>query len=394
MGGLQLLSTCPEGNTLEGFYPKEFTEDGEIMRTGRYYDYKVKGSITMDSLNGENIVSDEGPMIAVQIILCSTSHVSFCTPFVHEQANARLAAQNATVPTTIGDSHGGSHIHSPTVFIEMDGNKKGPQEFEVNVPTKVNFPGNFFAVAGIQLFTSSPSTNENVPKYKFIQTDGESSMQAHYKYDIANALPKRVINYEKPPTILGVSKAFEVLSWCLICIAVCAIMFLLWQTTRHFDNQILRLSQGPFLIIFLLSSITASINTFLYNPKNDAYCNLAAPMTFIPLQLMYAILAGRLWRSNALISPILLSVLEKEDSLGTKFFAFISKVANPNESFRKKGLTKRTKTMRRTVSQLQLSGVIFMFTLPQIIMQEGLFVRLLGMLDGGWGTPQHLSYGL
>mmetsp|Transcript_10835 Transcript_10835/g.15685 ORF Transcript_10835/g.15685 Transcript_10835/m.15685 type:complete len:424 (-) Transcript_10835:273-1544(-) len=92
-------------------------------------------------------------------------------------------------------------------------------------------------------------------------------------------------------------------------------------------------------------------------------------MTFIPLQLMYAILAGRLWRSNALISPILLSVLEKEDSLGTKFFAFISKVANPNESFRKKGLTKRTKTMRRTVSQLQLSGVIFMFTLPQIIMQ-------------------------
>jgi hypothetical protein len=68
------------------------------------------------SLVGNAFVSDEGPVIAVQIILCKLD--SFCSPYIHEEANARLRAQDH-LHRERGDSHGGTHTHSGYNFFKV-----------------------------------------------------------------------------------------------------------------------------------------------------------------------------------------------------------------------------------------------------------------------------------
>ena len=66
-GQVELLPECPAGVTIDGDAPNELTELGEVMRTGQYYDYAVRGSIDLDQLAGEYVFSDDGPRIAVQV---------------------------------------------------------------------------------------------------------------------------------------------------------------------------------------------------------------------------------------------------------------------------------------------------------------------------------------
>ena len=66
-GQVELLPECPTGVEIAGDATAELTERDEVMRTGRYYDYTVRGSIDLDQLAGEYIFSDDGPRIAVQV---------------------------------------------------------------------------------------------------------------------------------------------------------------------------------------------------------------------------------------------------------------------------------------------------------------------------------------
>ena len=66
-GQVELLPECPAGVSINGDGPAELTERDEVMRTGRYYDYAVRGSIDLDQLAGEYVFSDDGPRIAVQV---------------------------------------------------------------------------------------------------------------------------------------------------------------------------------------------------------------------------------------------------------------------------------------------------------------------------------------
>ena len=66
-GQVELLPECPAGVSIEGDAPAELAERGEVMRTGQYYDYAVRGSIDLDELAGEYVFSDDGPRVAVQV---------------------------------------------------------------------------------------------------------------------------------------------------------------------------------------------------------------------------------------------------------------------------------------------------------------------------------------
>ena len=66
-GQVELLPACPTGVSVEGDAPAELAERGEVMRTGQYYDYAVRGSIDLDQLAGEYVFSDDGPRVAVQV---------------------------------------------------------------------------------------------------------------------------------------------------------------------------------------------------------------------------------------------------------------------------------------------------------------------------------------
>jgi len=216
----------------------------------------------------------------------------FCSPFVHEHANDRLIATNSTVKMETGDRHGDTHVHAPTVFVDLpEAAAGGMQRFEVMVPTRVNKPGFFFGVAAFQVFTARTAGMDDAFKYK---------------YDVANALSTRLITYQDPPQILTVTSGMQIVVAILIAVSAAVLCGVLFQTVKYRGHSALKLSQVPFLIVFLIAAIVATLCTFLFNPKSDLYCQLRAPLVLIPLQFMYAITIGRLWRINQVISPLLM----------------------------------------------------------------------------------------
>jgi hypothetical protein len=101
-------------------------------------------------------------------LVCELGKVRFCSPFIHEEANARLAAQGITSSPARGDRHGGTHVHSPYVMVPVDATTLS-QSFDVTVPLIINQPGSFFAIGALQFYSSS------------------QLQVAEYRYDVAAA---------------------------------------------------------------------------------------------------------------------------------------------------------------------------------------------------------------
>ena len=225
----------------------------------------------------------------------------------------------------------------------------------------VNHPGEYFVIGTVQLYTGVNGSNA-------------------FRWDMANALSStgtgRYLLYQDPPVVHQVSDIVLIISYVAIGIAGAVLLFLIFQTLRHRDHQVLQLSQADFLLVFLLSALLATICTFLLVPKNDVYCRISYPIIIIPIQLMYAITVGRMWRIHAVISPLLLEHLNKgRPGITQRFVQAITFV-----SFRLHNLfyvcARRTEMIRKgsqgakqQISQFQLALVVTLFTLPQAILQ-------------------------
>ena len=142
----------------------------------------------------------------------------------------------------------------------------------------------------------------------------------------------------------------------------------MYQTIKHRNNNIIRVSQGRFLIAFELAGLWASASAVLLEPKNDVYCNLYNPMIFVPLQLLFSITIGRLWRIQAVISPLLIRKLHQERSFANRFGNVMSDVTSCS-CMKWGGRNDSRSSPRRTVTSHQLARVVALFTLPQVILQ-------------------------
>lgn len=84
-GEIEIVKECPEGNSINVQQPLESLH-GERLRTMRQYNYSLEVNVSLDSLDGEEIIADDGTAtIALQVVLCSLGKSGFCSPFVHEQ---------------------------------------------------------------------------------------------------------------------------------------------------------------------------------------------------------------------------------------------------------------------------------------------------------------------
>lgn len=85
-GQVQLLQSCPSKLNMTVQLPPEFqyTDSSLRPRTNTYYEFKVQATIDLSTLDAgaQYFVSDEGPRVMVQIILCRLGSVGFCSPFV------------------------------------------------------------------------------------------------------------------------------------------------------------------------------------------------------------------------------------------------------------------------------------------------------------------------
>ena len=115
------------------------------------------------------------------------------------------------------------------------------------------------------------------------------------------------------------------------------------------------------MIVFLLCALVATVSTFLLEPRNDIYCQISFPMILIPVQLMYAITAGRLWRINAVVSPLLVEQLREKSMWRRRFMTAIECIF---DKLLPSCLKPKQKGMKRTVPTWQLSLVVAMLAPP------------------------------
>ena len=386
--GLELMQACPAGNSLQGESPVELRLYGEErLRTGQYYDYAVTGQLNLTSLLCESaawcstsprVISDKGPVVAIQILMCALESSGFCSPFIHEEANERLVEQGLSTVVERGDRHGGSHVHSPYVELELPVQDGPLYDINVTVPTLVNDPGDFFVVAAVQLY---------------LGTQGDGTVDIELRYDIANALRlnQRVIIYQPPAEILTVPDGVRYFAYVAIGGVAAVILFLLGQTIRHRKHQVMQLTQGNFLIVFLVAALVASVASFLLEPANDVYCLIQHPIIMISLHLVYAITFGRLWRINSVVSPLLVETLRQRHHVGvwtrlytwmrrssdfvlgrsstTQSDSLVSDSMAMSSSLRNSSSSSHPRKLRKQVTAWQLTTVIVVITLPQVVLQ-------------------------
>jgi hypothetical protein len=103
-------------------------------------------------------------------------------------------------------------------------------------------------------------------------------------------------------------------------------------------------------------------SSFLFEPKNDFYCNARLPIILTSGQLLYAITLGRLWRINALISPLLIKALRQKKGFTRRMMESLMYVVGLKNGLRKQ------------ISHWQLALVVVLFTLPQAVIQVLAFV--------------------
>jgi hypothetical protein len=214
----------------------------------------------------------------------------------------------------------------------------------LTIPTNVTISGDYFVIASLQFFTANASDASNVTGL--------------HRWDIANALPpsgERVLVYQDPPIWKEVSTEVRIFSYCAICLASCIILYLMVQTIKNRQQQVMHLSQSSFLILFLGAALTATLSVFLCEPRSDLYCLLSYPMVLMSIQIMYSITLGRLWRINAVISPLLVEHIQNKNLQNYRLwrrmvFRLVSMLSGRN--------SQRSKQMRRQVTSSRLALVI------------------------------------
>lgn len=287
--GVQPLKDCPIGNYVRAEAPIEFERDGKL-RVEHYYDFRVFVQLNVTSLmqqgsaiSDPTFISDDEPKVAIQVMACDIENAGFCTPFKHEESNMRNAALNLTEKVGEGDLHGNTHVHSGYEFVVLPTGDGPLYEFQLPIQMKVNEPGKYFHIAAIQLFFRD---------YFRIES----------RYDIANAMPldQRLIAYQAKTIILVVPQAIRYLSYAAIFVSCSVIVYLLVHTIKNRNHQVMMLTQGGFLILFLSAALTLSAFSFLLEPReHPIYCRAGTPILLIAAQLFYAVTLGRLWRINA-----------------------------------------------------------------------------------------------
>jgi hypothetical protein len=228
------------------------------------------------------------------MILCSVELIRFCSPFVHYQTT------EPNVPS--GALHGGTHIDTMVYQVPL----VDSFNFSMQVPVQVLEPGAFTIVVGA-----------------FFVYPSDTNASTFYAVQLANvASDYPVISFWH----VHVSRPSRLAAYVLIASSGAVLLFLLLVTIRHRQSQVLKLTQGNMLIAMMVTALIATVSAITFEPKSNLYCNLQGPLIIMPLHFLFAILLGRLWRIQAVVSPLLLLTLERKDTWSDNFVQWLRKV--------------------------------------------------------------------
>jgi hypothetical protein len=340
VGEPELYPSCPNGTDLNVYPPQDDIREDGSLPTLQNHSFVVNGTLDLRQWPANIPVTAQETMEAVvHVVLCELRSTGVCSPFVHYATNG--TGENVN----FGELHDGNHVDSEFVRIPVS-SEDGLQHFRVNVPVRVNEAGSFSVLAQVVIFL----TNETLyptPMYMAIVAN------------IPLTQSTQVLEFTNEPEILTTSQKTKNASYVLIGLAGSIMLFLLFQTCKHRKNQVLMLAQGQFLIAVLCFGLVGMVGSIFFNPKSDVYCNMLGIMLVLPVHVFYSIILARLWRIHAVISPLLLLTLEREQTFTTHLANLLNRATT----------CQNRKTLHRKVTDAQLARVVALWALPQVILQ-------------------------
>ena len=248
------------------------------------------------------------------------------------------------------DSHDGDgriqhqHIQSETLLLEFDDPDQDLFLIDFEKEVTVDFPGEFVPLGHIQFFVTDG-----------INGASASPENVAFKIDSANTLHQGVVRFQAPSTIKKVGRGSEIFSYLMIFLVGSLELFLLVSTIRDRNHSVIRLSQGIFLVVCLFSALVASTASFLFNPKSDIYCRTYGPVVMIPLQVMLAVIIGRLHRIIAVMTPLMEWQQSQYNNRGRKKSKRVKKIGKMLPSWTGND-TRGSRTSQSSASSSSLSS--------------------------------------
>jgi hypothetical protein len=242
-----------------------------------------------------------------------------------------------------------------------------------------------------------------------------SPRMATTKVDVADAIPKNIVQVKAPPDIMTGSRNFQIVMFVVIGAFTLLSMGMLGVIIYHRKNKLMTLAQGGLLGFLVFNSMIAMGSSFMFFPINDWFCRLSGPFCLIPNTFVAAILVGRLWRVYMTLSvanamgrtstkkddndeksmsrcPISFAISEHDFMSALGWLALNKCFPPPKDSNTKKSTVGRGRTSFRSTTTLSDTvRLIVMLTLPQIILQIAgaiLYPALVDiqLVDGGAGN--------
>lgn len=186
---------------------------------------------------------------------------------------------------------------SPRFYLEVP--KDSAQDVftvKYDLDIEIEQPGDYLPLATVEFFFTNATVHGHVPM---------RDEMAVFKVNLANLLHERSITYHPPVQINEVTSGVALTSYVVVGACAVAQLVFLGLTFHHRDESVMRLSQASFLILLQAASLMAIMGSVFYRPTSSWSCYIAGPLTLVPLQLMFAIIFGRLRRIILIMQPLM-----------------------------------------------------------------------------------------
>ena len=214
----------------------------------------------------------------------------------------------------------------------------------------------------------------------------ETKTSLSLRLDIANALPRHIFEFKSQPVIQTITKSYQITLAVILGFVGLIELGMLGFIIFYRKETVMRIAQYKFLALLVLCALLSTLSCGFLMPTKDIYCNLWSPFCMIPLSMIGSILVGRLWRIHSVLQVTMRissrHIPQSNRSLSLiqgRLMTVLSNLADWDRcipSFcwrRRRNIARRRslaeQTLRKQVKERHVLQLIFVLTLPQVLVQ-------------------------
>lgn len=374
---VKIRASCYEGVKLN------ITQIDKESQQASYYtgaNYSLQVDLALDTTlisgNGSSSPStltaagNSSSAVFLRLILCENSYSGFCYPFIGTD-NGTDFADTPIIDPASGQIDEFAYFNTFMLSPSLQGSRRMTRY--IRCPLQQKTQNSYYAAADIG-FTVPLDISSTfvflVHAVLFIETNrtGQSDLM---RIDIADAPYERVVQFRVAPDILTITDSFK---WFVVGFSIVTALILtalLAYVIHHRNHSVMKIAQGNFLALLLMCAIISSASLFSFMPIRAMFCNLSGILVIYPVTVMSCVMIGRLWRIYSTLTVAMDMGRSKKATRfsGKQIMAFFGMLANFHVIFKGKVPSPKKSTLREKITEWDLSRLIFVLSLPQLMLQ-------------------------